>query len=679
MIFSFDTETHLIEPGVFAPQLVCVTARQYGPGVQGTTVLNGGLEHDKDAGVSMIEHALDHGWILLGHNFPFDAAVAIAYRPHLLEKFFKAYEEGRIRDTQTRQRLIDVAHGRKRIHGKSFAMRGGQWVVADYSLGGNPEIKGSTGLAGYWLGKDRSAQKGGDGWRLRYKELDGINKADWPIEAIEYAKEDTDDALEVHLAQARACRLGDEEPLVNEVEQERAAFVLHLMSRYGIRTDGKRVADLEAACIAKRDETRGRLLELGYYRYEGPKKDPRRKVVKNTKLIRSRVEEVFANRGDEAPKTEKGATKMDADTLELSLDPILIDLAEAGPMDTVLKTFIPALKLGVDVPIHTRFDPLLETGRISSSKPNLNNIPRGLGVRECFTPRSDFLYCSVDYDCAELRSWAQINVWMFGLANTAMAQFFRNDPHGDPHLELAALILGITSEEARARKKAGDPQIKGVRQMCKAINFGLPGGMGVDKLIESARKGYDVIFTESEAHERRQQWRKKWPEARLYLSRISELVGDGTADIIQFRSNRKRGGCGYSDAANSYFQGLTADGAKHALWLVTKECYLEPESPLYGSRPVGFLYDEILAEVPIERAHEAATRLAEVMVAGMQAWLPDVPVTAAPALMTRWTKGAEAAYSPEGRLVAWEPKTAMLHLTPPNLATPRLPAPLDIR
>ncbi len=69
------------------------------------------------------------------------------------------------------------------------------------------------------------------------------------------------------------------------------------------------------------------------------------------------------------------------------------------------------------------------------------------------------------------------------------------------------------------------------------------------------------------------------------------------------------------------------------------------------------MYDEIIAEVPSDIAHEAAQRLAEVMREEMQKWLPNVPVTCEPALMRFWTKGAEAVYV-DGRLVPWTPKAA---------------------
>ena len=145
---------------------------------------------------------------------------------------------------------------------------------------------------------------------------------------------------------------------------------------------------------------------------------------------------------------------------------------------------------------------------------------------------------------------------------------------------------------------------------------------------------------------------------------------------------RVRGGLGFSDGANLCFQALAADGGKAAFRALTRECYLgqrtvyddprmpikprytfEPpgtpgwpsgRSPLFGCRLPFFVHDEVMAEVPFSRAHEAATRMVEVMQHVMQAYVPDVPVRAEPALMYRWSKAAEARYDGGGRLLPWD-------------------------
>jgi DNA polymerase I-like protein with 3'-5' exonuclease and polymerase domains len=116
-----------------------------------------------------------------------------------------------------------------------------------------------------------------------------------------------------------------------------------------------------------------------------------------------------------------------------------------------------------------------------------------------------------------------------------------------------------------------------------------------------------------------------------------------------------RGGVGYTNGCNSPFQNLASALAKSALWSITRECYRAPESPLYGSRPVLLMHDEIIAEVPIYRAHEAADRLALAMIEAGFKWLPDLPVEAEPWLCSYWTKDAETRRDASGRLIEWRP------------------------
>ena len=51
---------------------------------------------------------------------------------------------------------------------------------------------------------------------------------------------------------------------------------------------------------------------------------------------------------------------------------------------------MPILLKGIKTPVQTRFEPLLETGRTSSSAPNIQNIKRLVGMRECFRPRPGY-------------------------------------------------------------------------------------------------------------------------------------------------------------------------------------------------------------------------------------------------------------------------------------------------
>lgn len=682
MLLSIDTETHAIVPGRLAPKLVCLSYQI----------------HDGDLGLLLADEAadffeacLDRGDLLVGHNGPYDWAVLCAYRESLIPKVFKHYEKGLFRDTQIREQLLDIARGRKSINGSTlvFDEKLGDWRKTDYSLKGRKNKDGTAitgkGLVGQYLGRDRSSDVINE-QATKYGEMDGLSLDQWPEEYIRYSLDDATDTLDVYLAQAQAHDIPIDGCVPNEIEQTRAHWCLHLASCWGIRTHAERVAELEARVTKKAADVRQQFLDTGILKVKRASAEERRegkvdfwgphpkkpdeqvayRYSKDSKVIQARVEAAYEKLGIKPPRTDptarnpEGQTKADGDTLDQSGDPLLEELSSSGPTNTIIKTFLPTLKRGVEVPINPRFDPLKNTGRPSAADPNVFNIPREGGVRETFMARDGFDLVSVDYDCAELRSHAQVNYWLFGEADAAT--FFQQNPKGDPHLELAASILGITVEEALARKKAGDPEIKGVRQMCKAVNFGLPGGMGVDRLIESARKGYGVILTREKAMELKRAWEARWREMTKYLKGyISKKTAFGDARLEQMRPDGKphrvRGGLDYCEAANTLFQGLTSDGAKEAFWRASYESYVDLGTPLFGSRPLLLLYDEIIAEVPSDIAHEAAHRLAQVMRDGMQMWLPDIPVTCEPALMKFWSKGAEAVYE-NGRLVPWTPKAA---------------------
>ena len=684
-VWAFDCESYPIRDGLLAPKPVCFSF---------ASESSGALLHRADRGAAALEYLLtETDCLLVGHNVAFDFAVLIAQFPHLTKAVFEAYRAGRVRCTKIRQQLLDIGAGMRRKHGQLFVKRRGEWVFADYSLAGNADKTGSKGLVGHYLGKDRSAEKGPDAWRMRYMELDGLEAHEYPAAAADYAKLDASDTLEVFWAQGKEAAdynrrlVVSETELADEVRQVRKAFALHLVSCWGLRTDADAVAKLETHIDAEYARLQQQFLEAGLYKWGGTKKAP--KLTKNMAAIRAKVEDAYRALDEQAPRTgptqraPDGQTKTDSLTLQESGDPLLEELGEAGPISTVKQTFIPVLKRGLEVPINTRFNSLLETGRISSSKPNLNNLPRTLfnpektaqleqaaaagdgnaavlltlGVRESFVPRPGCVFSSVDFDCAELRSLAQVCLWLYG--RSAMAEFFQADPNGDPHLALAAETLGITLTEAKALKKSGDQAFKKARQDAKPTNFGLPGGLGVKKFQLMARKNYGVDFDEQEVRAAKRAWFKRWPEMRPYLNDMGEAVKGGEIPIKQMipgdGPHRIRGQVGYCDGLNTLFQGLTADGAGEALWDVAYECYVDCGTALFGCRVVAFLYDELILEVPADRAHEAALRQTEVMKAAMQRWTPDVPITASPALMSRWWKRAEAVYDKSGRLVPWAP------------------------
>jgi len=149
-------------------------------------------------------------------------------------------------------------------------------------------------------------------------------------------------------------------------------------------------------------------------------------------------------------------------------------------------------------------------------------------------------------------------------------------------------------------------------------------------------------------------WLRTWPEMRAYFDWVNDLVGNARATYVLERTGYVRGDVGYTDGCNHGFQSLVAHAAKRALWLVSREAYAERGAPLYGFRPTLFVHDEIIGESPEHLADQHARRLAEVMVAALQYYCPDVPIEAEPTLMRRWQKGAKPVYDASGRLIPWE-------------------------
>jgi DNA polymerase I-like protein with 3'-5' exonuclease and polymerase domains len=275
-----------------------------------------------------------------------------------------------------------------------------------------------------------------------------------------------------------------------------------------------------------------------------------------------------------------------------------------------------------------------------------------MGIRECFVPRAGKVFAQADFSGLELHTLAQVCVTKFGKSHLAEAL----NAGLDPHTAVAADILGISYEEAVRRQKAGDDEeFDNARQTGKVLNFGLPGGLGAEKLCLFARKSYGVLLTEERARELKAQWLERWPETKLFFQHVSDLMDEDTGEgqVNQLFSQRIRSGCHYTAAANTYFQGLGADAAKRAHYLVVRACYAEPASVLYGSRPVNFVHDETICEVDDDEfAHDKAIELGRLMLLGANEFLPDVPARVEPLLARCWSKKSKPVYK-SGRLVPW--------------------------
>jgi DNA polymerase I-like protein with 3'-5' exonuclease and polymerase domains len=614
-LLAIDTETALIAPGLQAPPISCVTwAAAEGEGILHVSV-------SKD----LVEEALrDKDIMLVGHNIAYDMLCIMSEWPELLPEVFQAYDDDRIFDTMIAEKLLDIGAGCYRyLRLKDVTLKRG------YSL---------ADVARRYLKKDLDK----DTWRLKYGELRDVPMVDWPEGAIQYAVEDARVTFDVQAAQAaRNERISASEFLVDLPRQCRSALWLKLTSAWGIHTYGDKIEELKVRTEQEYERLKDFLLEKGLVRVDGSRDTKKAKQL----MIKAMGGE------DNCEKTDKGGVKLDEDACKASGEPILEAYAEFGSFKTVMSKDLPMLEGGKEAPIHTRFEELLETGRTSSSSPNIQNIRRFPGIRECFVPRAGMVFVDADYSGLELHCLAQVCIELLGWSRLGDSL----NAGKDPHSQVAATILCISYEEAILRKKAGDPLFDDARQTGKVANFGFPGGLGISSLVDFARKTYNVKITEEDARQLKAYWFETFPEMREYFRIIgSGIDDDENIGIWQVFSKRFRGRCRYTQACNTLFQGLGADATKAAGWLIAKACYLDKNSVLYGSRICNYVHDQFILESPEELGHECAEELVKLMVAGALPWLPDVPPRVGDPILSRfWSKKAKPVYDARGRLIPW--------------------------
>lgn len=423
------------------------------------------------------------------------------------------------------------------------------------------------------------------------------------------------------------------------------------------------------------------------------------KETRDTKAAQARMIEIMGGL-DKCQLTDGGAPKLDKETCANVDDVRLHSYAELSHLGKMLSTDIKILRTGVTLPIHTHFEPLLETGRTSSAKPNVQNQARGgkekcpagcitwanedgtivnvvrgsdglvtkcakcegtgrvdmPGARECYVPRPGWVLIDSDYAMLELHTLAQTCYWLLGWSSLGDAL----KTNLDPHTMVACQILGgIPYEEGKRLKKIKDKRFDDARNAGKAVNFGRPGGLGAETLKSYASKSYNVDKTKEEWQAIITTWNATWGEMPEYFRMVNKLESypkSGMFNLKQVWSNRLRAGATYCSACNSFYQGLGADVAKLAGWNIFKACYVDRSSPLYGARPVNFIHDQFLVEVKEDgREFAAAEELGRLMNAAGALILPDVPVKCEPILARRWSKLANGITNDSGELVGvWE-------------------------
>jgi len=260
--------------------------------------------------------------------------------------------------------------------------------------------------------------------------------------------------------------------------------------------------------------------------------------------------------------------------------------------------------------IHTEFrQTVAATGRLSSNRPNLQNIPirseEGRRIRRAFIPnRPDCIFVSADYSQVELRLLAHIT------GDDGLISALRSG--ADIHSAVAARIHGKTVEEVDRTE----------RSAAKAVNFGLMYGMGPFGLAR------DIGISVGEAKEFIQNYFEQYPGVRDWMEetkRIAAEVGEVRTitgrrrPIPEIRSRVAREKAqGERYAINSIVQGSAADLIKLAMIEVHREAIDRGNE----ARILVQIHDELLLEVPTDQADECAGWLKSCMEGVMKISVP---------------------------------------------------------
>jgi DNA polymerase-1 len=313
-------------------------------------------------------------------------------------------------------------------------------------------------------------------------------------------------------------------------------------------------------------------------------------------------------------RTPKGGRSTDADVLESLAEhhPLAARVLEFREIDKLKGTYIDALPRYVDPRtgrIHTRFDQAVAaTGRLSSSDPNLQNIPirteLGKKIRAAFIAPPGHVIVSADYSQIELRVLAHL------AQDSELIDAFASGE--DVHARTAALIF----DKARAQVTADE------RRAAKTINFGVIYGMGDSALAKQLGITREQAAKFIEAYFSRYAGVAAFMEKTVEAARQGEAVRTvlGRRRFLPNLNSANRGLRLEAErvARNTPIQGTAADVLKLAMIDLGQK----PASP--GARMILTVHDELVFEVPEGEADVAAKRIAERMQGAMKLAVPLV-------------------------------------------------------
>jgi DNA polymerase-1 len=411
--------------------------------------------------------------------------------------------------------------------------------------------------------------------------------------AAHYAAEDADITLQIHqtlwpkiqaIPELERLYLDIEQPLVN---------VLQKMEYQGVLVDAEmlRQQSQELAEIIAETETAAHIEAEGPFNLDSPKQ------LREILYVRLGFP-VLGKTPKGQPSTAEAILQELA--AEYKLPNLILRYRALSKLKSTYTDKLP-LEINADTGrIHTSYhQAVAATGRLSSSDPNLQNIPirtqEGRKIRQAFIAPNGYQLLAADYSQIELRIMAHLS------QDDGLLAAFTNDQ--DIHQATAAEVFGVEREEVTDSE----------RRSAKAINFGLIYGMSAFGLARQ------LGIERSAAQEYVDLYFERYPGVKRYMDETRDSARErgfvSTAlgrrlylPEITSRNHQQRQYAERS-AINAPMQGTAADIIKRAMLLVDK--WIMDER--LDARLIMQVHDELILEVPEDSAENLAQEVARIM------------------------------------------------------------------
>lgn len=279
--------------------------------------------------------------------------------------------------------------------------------------------------------------------------------------------------------------------------------------------------------------------------------------------------------------------------------------------------------ISTDGKIHTNFNQILETGRVSSSGPNMQQVPSNNRFRNCFIAPKDYCFVSSDYSSQEL------NVIAFGSKDPVWLDALTKGQ--DLHSVCAALVYGEKWYDAAeedcayyvgdAKQKCNCKHHKSLRTNVKTVNFGLAYGMGPSKLADT------LSISMQDAEALIEEYFMTFPSIGKFLDKLGNFgktfgyiktfppynrkrwFPQWYPSIMKNKSSMKDVSSIERASKNTPIQGCSADITKLALIYMRK--YLKDNN--VPVKMVMTVHDEINTICAISYADKWLTKMTEIM------------------------------------------------------------------